>query len=294
MQDDQNMPLIRRSSASAEELAERRRAAQGNHTTGARRPQEEQDVEDPARGITPRSVVRWRPLGREYDIPLADGSVMHVTEQELWALPQAYQDAAQLVMPVPSIAPARQRRSPHPKLPVQDDRVIYAGPARANPTRTEDLPERYQRHLRFHWLFFVGLAMMTMLIGWILLTTVANWWSIQQDDWQYGRPRTAQYDINVGHGTAQHPGSHFIVENLHRQIIVIEIPADDPGKAKIYVGPLLIGPGQDLTPVTLSFKDLNGDGKLDLIINVQQSHFVFLNKRVNGTWQFVPAPNQQQ
>jgi hypothetical protein len=136
--------------------------------------------------------------------------------------------------------------------------------------------------------------MITMLIGWILLTTVANWWTIQQDDWHYGRPRTTQYDVNVGHGASQHLESHFIADNLHRQIFVIELPGDDPGKAKIYVGPLLIGPGQDLTPVTLSFKDMNGDGKLDLIINVQDSHFIFLNQKVNGVWQFVPVQNHQQ
>jgi len=219
---------------------------------------------------------------------------MHVTEQELWTLPQAYQDVAQLVTPMPQIVPVRQRRTPYPKLPTQDERGIYAGPARAVPPQTDDLPEPPRRGIRFHWLFFVGLAMITMLIGWILLATVANWWTIQQDDWQYGRPRTTQYDVNVGHGTSQNPESHFIAENLHRQIIVIEIPANDPGKAKIYVGPLLIGPGEDLTPVTLSFKDVNGDGKLDLIINVQESHFVFLNQKVHGVWQFVPAPNQQQ
>jgi len=50
----------------------------------------------------------------------------------------------------------------------------------------------------------------------------------------------------------------------------------------------LIGPGQDLTPVTLTFKDVNADGKLDMIVNVQDTHFVFLNS--NGT--FVPAPGQ--
>ncbi|WP_161977207.1 hypothetical protein [Dictyobacter kobayashii] len=29
--------------------------------------------------------------------------------------------------------------------------------------------------------------------------------------------------------------------------------------------------------MTLTFKDVNGDGKLDMIVNVQDSHFVFLN-----------------
>lgn len=294
MQEDQHMQLIRRSSASAEELAERRRTAQRNSTTRASASRHQQTTADTGRGVTPRSALRWRPVSREYDIPLVDGSVLHVTEQELWALPQEYQDAAQLVTPTLEIAPTRQRRTPHPKLPTKADQVIYAGPAGVVPPRTDDFPQPRRTGIHFHWLFFVGLAMIIMLIGWILLTTVANWWATQQDDWQYGRPRTTQYDVNVGHGSSQHPESHFIAENLHRQIIIIEIPGDDPTKAKIYIGPFLIGPGQDLTPVTLSFKDTSGDGKLDLIINVQDSHFVFLNKKVNDVWQFVSSPHQQQ
>ena len=76
--------------------------------------------------------------------------------------------------------------------------------------------------------------------------------------------------------------------NLNRHVTVIEIPGGDSSKSKIYNGPMLIGPGQDLTPVTLTFKDVNADGKLDMIVNVQDTHFVFLNS--NGT--FVPAPGQ--
>ncbi len=47
---------------------------------------------------------------------------------------------------------------------------------------------------------------------------------------------------------------------------------------------IIIGDGQDLTPVTLNFKDVNGDGKLDMIIHIQDQTFVFIN---DGT-QFRP------
>jgi hypothetical protein len=63
---------------------------------------------------------------------------------------------------------------------------------------------------------------------------------------------------------------------------VVECPGGDCGKAKVYVGPVLIGQGQDLAPVLLSFKDVNGDGKLDMIVTVQDSRFVFINE--NGTF----------
>lgn len=168
--------------------------------------------------------------------------------------------------------------------------TVSTDPARrrqVNPTKAAGfVSERQAPRRRFHWLFFVGLAMFTMLIGWVLFTTVANWWQITQDDWHYGRPRTYQVDQVVGHNDSPASPSHFIAINLRGQVEVIEFPGGDATKAKIYLGPHLIGSGQDLAPVTLTFQDVNGDGKIDMIINVQGSHFIFLN---TGT-EFRPAP----
>jgi len=141
---------------------------------------------------------------------------------------------------------------------------------------------------RVHWAVFVGLAMLIMIVGWLALSALGSWWQVTQDDWQYGRPRTYQTNAVVGHSDSAANPSHFIAMNLNRHIIVIEMPGGDPTKARIFDGPTLIGPGQDLVPVTLTFKDVNGDGKIDMVINVQDSHFVFLNE--NGT--FRPAPLQ--
>lgn len=138
---------------------------------------------------------------------------------------------------------------------------------------------------RFHWSVFVGLALLIMIFGWIALGALGTWWQTMQDDWQYGRPRTFQIDKVVGHSdSAQHP-SHFIAMNLNRHIIIIEIPGGDISKSVAFSGPTLLGPGQDLTPVTLTFQDTNHDGKVDMVVNVQGSQFVFLN--ANGT--FVPS-----
>ena len=129
----------------------------------------------------------------------------------------------------------------------------------------------------FHWLFWVGIAMMVMLAGWVLLSMAGTWWTNQQNTWSYGYPRTFQTDQNVGHGTANNPTSHFVAENLHGEVIVIEIPDGDPSKSKIYIGPQLFGDNADLTPVTLSFKDVNGDGKPDMLMHVQDQTIIFLN-----------------
>jgi hypothetical protein len=147
---------------------------------------------------------------------------------------------------------------------------------------TEDIVTRtsgelVSRRRRTHWLVYLGLALLVMLVGWIVLSTVTNWWQVTQDDWHYGRPRTAQYDAAVGHNDSSTSPSHFIALNLRRHIEIIECPGGDCTQAKIYVGPVLIGQGQDLAPVTLSFKDVNSDGKVDMIVSVQDSRIVFIN-----------------
>ena len=130
---------------------------------------------------------------------------------------------------------------------------------------------RRLRSVRFHWLFFVGLGLFIMIIGWLSFSALSSWYSTWQDDLHYGRPRTYQVDHVVGHNdSAAHP-THFIAINLNGQVLVIEIPGGDARKAKIYIAPTLFGAGQDLVPVTLSFVDCDGNGSPDLNIHIQGS-----------------------
>lgn len=174
--------------------------------------------------------------------------------------------------------------------------AVHPGRRTTGPVETEDVIPHRSRNLslrpqqgfnwsRFHWTIYVGLAMLVMLIGWIALSSFANWWQVTQDDWHYGRPRTFQIDYVVGHNDSPANPSHFVALNLNRHVDIIEMPGGDAAKAKIYVGPVLIGQGQDLAVVKLSFKDVNGDGKPDMIVSIQDSRFVFINE--NGS--FRPA-----
>jgi len=152
------------------------------------------------------------------------------------------------------------------------------------PQEEEFIQRERQPRRRLHWLFFVGIAFLVMILGYVSLNAFAAWWQVHNDDGTYGRPRTFQVDAVVGHGDSSGHPSHFIAINLNRHVIVAEIPGGDISKSVIYSGPVLLGNGQDLTPVRLSFSDVNGDGKPDMLLHILDQTIVFLN---NGT-KFVP------
>ena len=170
------------------------------------------------------------------------------------------------------------RASRRPTGPVETDEISprRSGDLTAYPRQTTYLRQGFNWS-RFHWTVYVGAAMLIMLAGWIAFSSLSNWWQVTTDDWHYGRPRTFQTDAVVGHNDSAANPSHFIALNLQRHVEIIEMPGGDASKAKIYTGPVLVGQGQDLAVVTLSFKDVNDDGKPDMILNIQDSRFVFIN-----------------
>jgi len=151
-------------------------------------------------------------------------------------------------------------------------------------------------HKNVHWLLPVGVGMLAMLVIWITGSWVVAWGNQRINDIRYGNPRTYQTDFVVGHGgDSEARPSHFIAVNLHRQAIVTEFMAGDPAKFVIYVAPVYIaGDGGDLAPVTVEFRDVAGDSKVDMIIRVhlpsQDQLFVFVN---DGT-KFRPPNNSDK
>jgi hypothetical protein len=137
---------------------------------------------------------------------------------------------------------------------------------------------------RFHWVFFMGIGMLLTLLLWLGGQWAMTGIQAHTLDAHYGYPRIWQTDAVVGHDdSARHP-SHFLFENLHGQVIVIEIPGGNPAHARIYSGPTLFEPNADQLPVTGSFVDVNRDGRPDMEIHIDGQTIIYLN---NGT-QFVP------
>jgi hypothetical protein len=157
--------------------------------------------------------------------------------------------------------------------------IIHAQPP---PIRRRSLEPEYIEvsKRQIHWLVWVGIAMFVMVAGWIAINALGAFWQVKQDDWHFGMPRTYQVNAVVGHNDSASNPSHFIAINLNRHVEVIEIPGGDASHAVIYTDPTLLGDGQDLTPVTLSFSDVNGDGKTDMLVHILDQTLIFLN---NGT-----------
>lgn len=134
-----------------------------------------------------------------------------------------------------------------------------------------------RRGLKHFPLRAIILGMFLTIILAIGLSAVGSWWRIHQDDVQYGRPRTFQLDAVVGHGDSDAHPTHLIFINLHQHVEIIELPGGDGAHARIYLGPTLYGNGQDLTPITAEVRDVNADGKPDLILHIQDQRIIFIN-----------------
>jgi hypothetical protein len=150
--------------------------------------------------------------------------------------------------------------------------------------REQTLPAKPKTR-KLHSLFTFGVGMIAMLALFMLLASTVNWIQITKDDLTYGRPRTFQMDAVVGHNDSPSNPTHFIALNLNRHVEVIEIPGQDENHERTFNITTLFGDGEDLTPVTLSFRDLTGNGKLDMLIHIQDQTLVMINE--NGT--FRPA-----
>ena len=137
-----------------------------------------------------------------------------------------------------------------------------------------------------NWFVFVGVALLVMLVGWVLISLLSIFVQRKMDDWTYGNPRTYQTDQSVGHNGR---ASHFIAINLHGELEVIETQKNHPEVTKIY-NIVTLPEDQQYLPVTLTFQDLRGSGRLDMLVHYGDTEIPLYN---DGTqFQMQPPPNQ--
>lgn len=237
--------------------------------------------------IAPRSVVRHRPIGdaskgdigitpvaqRAHRLRPAQADADKSTEVSEWQRTEDTKGAG--------TSPSKQRASaskgtdkkPLPNLPR---------------TKTQEVTGNRLRHA--HPLLYLGLGMLAMLGLWTAAMGISTWAGTTINNIRYGYPRTYQVDAYVGHDETPGSPSHFIALNLHGRIEVIEMPGGNAANARIFTGPQLFGSGNDLVPVTLSFTDVLGNHKLDMVINVQGTQIVYINDK--GTFR-QPLPGER-
>ncbi len=184
-------------------------------------------------------------------------------------------------MSIQTTGPQPTRRNVNMPDPVTGKHVVTPVPGMISRStrdrKARDMPPARGQQRGLHWLLYVGVGMIAMLALWVVGSAALAWGIARYDDIRYGNPRTFQIDAVVGHGDdAQHP-SHFIAINLHRHIIIVEFMGGNPARAISYTGPFLFDPGGDLTPVTLEFRDVAGNGLPDMLIHIQDQTIVFVN-----------------
>lgn len=143
------------------------------------------------------------------------------------------------------------------------------------PPAAEPVPQR--RSLGMGW--YLAVVLSCICIGVALAIIIPPAWQNWRDSSTYGYPRTFQTDASVGHGDPHSPSSHFIALNNRGVLEVIELPGGDPATypPRLYRIASLTGPGADQVVLTVSFADMSGNGKLDLIANYNGTAVILWN-----------------
>ena len=223
--------------------------------------------------IAPKSVLRHRPIGEGVPDTKKVAELFSTTQP---IVPRASRSAAvdneEVVVEEQQDKGKKEVANSKTKL-MNAETVRLTEILNSRLTLVKNKRKKYQTHP----LFYLGAGMAATVLLWIILSAVCGWFTVTLDDIRYGRPRTFQEDVWVGHNEQTGIPSHFIAVNLNRHIEIIELPGGDPAHAKVYIGPQLYGANDELVPVTLKFIDVNKDHKPDMLVSFQGTHFVFIN-----------------
>jgi hypothetical protein len=139
---------------------------------------------------------------------------------------------------------------------------------------------------RIHPLLWLGVFGIFLVLGWLGLSAITSWYQGVQNDWTYGKQRHFEIDAVVGHSDSPTNPSHFTAENINGQIVVIELPGGNASKAKIYQIETVPG-NTGNPPVRLSFQDMNGDGKPDMLVQIGDGAAMLYVTLFNNGTEFV-------
>ncbi len=152
------------------------------------------------------------------------------------------------------------------------------------PQQTEPVPEVHIRpgtRRQWHPMVYIGITAIAVIAIFATYNMVSTWWQNHQTDAIYGYPRKQVVVANVGHGdpTILNGTSTFTVINDSGDIWVWEIPSGDPNAhpPMSYHITRITGTDADKMVATLSFVDINHDGKVDMEVLYNNSETIFYN-----------------
>ncbi len=194
--------------------------------------------------------------------------------------------------PVAERPSGRQSRFPRSDF-FEEEEEDYDDPTpHKRPTSTID--RRYPLETRrlppernYRWVLWVGIVLCLMGLGWMALSVLGVWWQGVQENLSFGMPRTFQTDHFVGLGDSEQYPDHFTAMNLNGLIVVVQINPTNPKGDAIYY---ITRNNDSTTPVTLSFRDVNHDGRPDLLIKVGGDSSSYTIVFINNGKQFVGQP----
>ncbi len=102
------------------------------------------------------------------------------------------------------------------------------------------------------------------------------------DHWNYGNSHVSEADATIND-----VNERFIGFDDYGHITIIETPDNHPEKSRIYQAAQMVSDGNSNRIVTVSFRDMNNDHKIDLIVTVEgESGYIVLFQTANGfSWQ---------
>jgi hypothetical protein len=174
----------------------------------------------------------------------------------------------------------------HVDVPRRKSRQAQLPQSQQRDRHIEEYEVAPQSRRKVHPLGWIGFILMVFVLGWIGLNFVTTWFQEVQNDWTFGQQRHFEINAFVGHSDSATNPSHFTAENNNGQIIVIELPGNNVSKAKIYQIETVPGNAGN-PPVKLSFQDMNGDGKPDMLVQIGDGAAMIYLTLFNNSSEFV-------